>query len=220
MKRIRVLLFSKYAMVRSGMQRLFSSVQDIEVVAEVDNLRKAELALPKSKPDVILLETIEPPRSALAMVAEMIRISRKLPVVVVTVHDDGRVARAMLQAGVMGFVIKQSSDAELLLALRYAARRQKFLDPSLVDAVTLEVSNSSANDGRREGLSKREFEVLQGLVRGFTNPQIARDLDLSVKTIETYRSRIYQKLELHNRADLMRYAVSTGLISVNDPLAS
>jgi len=120
----------------------------------------------------------------------------------------------------MGFVVKQSSDAELLLALRYAARRQKFLDPSLVDAVTLEVTNSSVQDGRREGLSKREFEVLQGLVRGYTNPQIARDLDLSVKTIETYRSRIYQKLELHNRADLMRYAVSAGLISVNDPLAS
>ena len=210
-------MFCKYALTRAGFQRLLDASPDMEVVAETDSLKKTEQLVQKLRPDVILLECVDPVRAAIALVSELTSMSRKTPIVLVTVHDDPRFVRTMLRAGVMGFIVKHSSDAELLLAVRYASRRQKFLDPNLIDAATAEAAASHSRG--KQVLSKREIQVLRRLVQGYTNQQIAQELSLSVKTVETYRARIYQKLELHNRADLMRYAVAVGLISVNDQQA-
>ncbi len=215
MQKIRLLIFSKYPIVRSGLRHLLSSGQEIEVVGEAESLQKVEQTIQRLRPDVVLLETPEGSEPRISELTEKARHSRKPAFVVLTNQSNIHLVRTMLKAGVTGYVLKQSTEAELLSALRSAARGLKFLDPGLVDIVALEVPGWARR--RTDGghvLSKREFEVLTHLVQGETGPDIAQDLHVSVKTVETYRSRIYEKLDLHSRADLVRYATSIGLVSI------
>lgn len=124
----------------------------------------------------------------------------------------------MLRAGVTGYVLKRSSENELLLALRSAARGLKFLDSTLIGEIALEGAQQASPLEHKNQLSKRELQVLKRIVQGYTSQEITRQLELSTKTVETYRARIYEKLELRNRAELVRYAINFGLISVNETL--
>lgn len=215
MQKIRLLILSEYPIVRSALRHLLSSGQEIEVVGEADNQQTAEQAIHRLRPDVVLLETTEGSEPRIPELTEKARHSRKPAFVVLTNQSNVHLVRTMLKAGVTGYVLKRSTEAELLSAVRSAARGLKFLDPGLVDVVALEVPGWAVR--RAEGapvLSRREFEVLTHLVQGETGPDIARDLHVSVKTVETYRSRIYEKLDLHSRADLVRHAASIGLVSI------
>jgi DNA-binding NarL/FixJ family response regulator len=126
-------------------------------------------------------------------------------------HDDPAYLRTVLAAGASGYVVKTSADAELLTAIRAVARGRMFVDPELADE---EVAPPSANAGAAS-LSQREREVLEQLAKGYTNQEIADRIYLSVKTVETYRARIADKLGLRSRADIIRYAMETGILSAD-----
>ena len=215
MQKIRLLVFSKFQILRSALCQLLASAPDIEIVGQAETPEQAERAVRKLHPDVILVETVGASHPAIPKLAEKTVRIGKVALVVLTDDGNARVVRAMLRVGVSGYVLKQSSDSELLLAIRSAARGHKFLDATLIDEVVLEGGAPARRAHNKDLLSKREFEVLTWLVQGYTSSGIARELDLSVKTVETYRARIYEKLEVSDRAGLVQYAISMGLISVN-----
>jgi DNA-binding NarL/FixJ family response regulator len=209
---MRVLVLSKYAIVRSALRHMLSSSTDIEIVGEWDPSEKVLDKLNELGADVILLETVDASDSQVCRALETIS-QRGARVVVLAGQGDPHAIRAMMKAGVMGYVLKQSTDAELLVALRSAALGRKFLDSTLIDALAANVSAASPSMSQR--LSKRQAEVLRFFVQGYTSGEIAKRLAISVKTVETYRSRIYEKTGVHTRAGLMQYAVATGLISIH-----
>jgi DNA-binding NarL/FixJ family response regulator len=194
---------------------MLSSSTDIEIVGEWDPSEKVLDKLNELDTDVILLETVDASDPQVSRALETIS-RRGARVVVLAGQGDPHAIRAMMKAGVMGYVLKQSTDAELLVALRSAAAGRTFLDSTLIDALAANVSAASPSMSQR--LSKRQAEVLRFFVQGYTSGEIAKRLAISVKTVETYRSRIYEKTGVHTRAGLMKYAVATGLISMHGGL--
>ena len=220
MQKIRLLLISKYQIVRSALRHLLAPANDIEIVGETETPQQAEQAISKLHPRVVLVETVDANNPAIPKLAEKIgRSGSRISVVVLSNSGTARAVRAMLRAGVTSYLLKDSSEAELLLALRSAAHGRRFLDPALIDELAFEDVTHEAGRAGKHVLSKRELQVLKTLVQGYTSSEIAKQLRLSIKTVETYRSRIYLKLKVRSRSDLMRYAISAGLISVNEELA-
>lgn len=216
--KVRVLVLSKYPMIRKFLRTLISASADMEVVGEADSTLAAIQKYRQLHPDVVIGEADNDPTS----LHDAATFTGELPdarvVVLTTVTDPGFV-RSMLAAGITGYVLKQSNETEVISAIRYAYQRRKFLDPGLVDSlayVMIGGKKTGEQQPTRPVLSKREEEVLKALVQGYTNSEIAASLQLSTKTVETYRARIYSKLKIHSRADLFRYAVALGLISVHD----
>lgn len=216
--KIRVLVVSKYPMIRKFLRSVVNASPDMEVVGEADGTPSALQKYSHSRPDVVVGET-EGDSSSLRDAARFVEEIPDARVVVLTTVTDPGYIRSMLAAGITGYVLKQSTDAEMLSAIRYANQRRKFMDPTLVDSLAYLLvggKKSSKEHSSRPRLSKREEEVLTALVQGFTNAEIAGKLQLSTKTVETYRARIYSKLKIRGRADLFRYAVALGLISVHE----
>jgi len=211
--KVGVFLVSKYQIVLAALRYLLPSSPDIEIVGEAEGtLQIASDAIQKQKPNVVLLDMPEAGNSAIRLVTEIKNVAGSA-IVILGVDDSPRLVRAILMSGVKGYVLKRSSNDELTNALRSAACNRNFLDSRLIHAIALSRREPSVKP-RDEALSPRQLQVFKGLVEGYTNLDLARDLHLSVKTVETYRARIYEKLQLHNRADLVRYAVRTGAISV------
>lgn len=209
---MRVLVLSKYAIVRTALRHMLSSAADIEVVAEADLHADVHHILRTTRPDVVLIE-IEARDSAMAPVVQKIGHCEKVNLVVLAGEAEPGLVRAMLRSGVAAYVLKQSTDTELLVALRSAARGRRFLDSSLIDAITFNETTTSA--GETGKLSKRQSEVLNYLIQGYTSGETAGKLGVSTKTVETYRARIYDKLEVRSRSGLIQYAISTGMISIH-----
>ncbi len=219
MARTRLLIISKYGIMRTALRYFLSSMLDVDIAGEVDTLQKAEQLIPKLNPDAVLVETTASSSLSTAQLGERIKRLARVPIVILGTDESPRFVRAMFKAGVAGYVLKGSSDAELLSALRSVARGRKFLDSCLLEAVACERAARPRRTGRTDKLSKRELQVAMLLIQGYTSPQAASALHLSVKTIDTYRSRLYEKLELRDRADLVQYAVTSGLISVHKGLS-
>jgi DNA-binding NarL/FixJ family response regulator len=216
---MRLLVISKFAIVRSALGHLVGSSTDVEVVGEMEPSLSVVEAIRTRRPEVVLLETGDSSDPELAQLIEQIAGFAEVRLVVLAGRGDVRAIRSMLRAGVIGYVMTQSSDTELLQALRSAARGHRFLDSSLIHAIATEESGPGEEALSRDGLSKRQMQVLKYLVHGYTSGEIARKLDVSVKTVETYRSRIYEKLEVRSRADLVKYAITTGLISMHEGMS-
>jgi two-component system response regulator NreC len=142
-------------------------------------------------------------------------------VVVISSNENITYVRSMLTAGVLGYVLRKASDTELFLAIRNAYQGRRFIDPRLSDSLADVLLNKArANNRASEGrLSQRELQVLRAITRGFTSHEVAQQLQLSTKTVETYRSRIYDKLGLKTRADLVHYAIAVGLLETEEPMA-
>ena len=156
MQKIRLVLFSKYQIVRAALRHMLVAASDLEIVAEVENLNQAEQAVHKLHPDVVLVETIETTNPSIPKLAEKSTRNGKVSVVVLTNQGNPRLVRAMLRAGVAGYVLKHSSEAELLLAVRSAARGRKFLDASLIDQIAFEGAAAAGPAEGKHHLSRRE----------------------------------------------------------------
>ncbi len=210
---MRLLIISRFAIVRSALSSMFASAIDIEMICECDLSANIEGIVREQQAGVVLIETVEASDPEVARIIEDLG-QTGVPLVILAGRGDPRTIRAMMKAGVTGYVLKQSSDTELLVALRSAALGRKFLDSSLISALAVEdrprPTPSTANP-----LSKRQAEVLRYIIEGYTSSEIAQELHVSVKTVLTYRSRIYEKLEVHSRAGLVQYAIETGLISIH-----
>lgn len=217
MSRMRILLADDHAVLRAGLRMLVNAQPDMAVVGEAATGEEAVRLARELGPDVVLMDITMPGMGGIEATA---RIGRECPqsrVLVLTMHDDPAYLRSVLAAGGSGYVLKRAADTELLSAIRIAHRGEIFLAPSLAGDVVQEVLGRKA---RRAGaevpgdtLSEREREVLRLVAQGHTNQEVADRLHLSVKTIETYRSRLMEKLGFKSRADLVRYALSTGLLA-------
>jgi len=215
--KIRVLIADDHAILRSGLRLLVNSQADMEVVSEAPDGEQAVQAVRETSPDVALMDLTMPRTGGMRALQEIVRNCRKTRVLVLTMHDDPAYLRSVLAAGASGYVLKRSVDAELLAAIRAVYRGGTFVDPSLADVLVQDALAKKAAKAPRTRpvniLSDRELEVLKLVARGYGSQQIAKQILVSVKTVETYRSRLTQKLGLRTRSELVRFAVQMGLLT-------
>jgi two-component system response regulator NreC len=218
MSRIRILIVDDHAILRSGLKMLLSAQPDMEVVSEAaDGDRAVQEAL-HTRPDVALMDLTMPGSGGLAAVKAIVRDCPDTRVLVLSMHDDPAYLRSVLAAGASGYVLKRSVDVELLTALRSVHRGGLFVDPSLAHVFVRDVLNKKHHGGDTNALavlSTRECQVLRLVAAGHGSTDIARHLRISVKTVETYRARIAEKLDLHTRHEIVRFAVCMGLLTAD-----
>ena len=221
MDKLRLLLVSDYRLSRTALRQMLVSVSDFEVVAETDTPGQAKDIAQRTGANVIILEITIPGPHGLRTAAQMAEQVPGARVVVISSNENLTSVRSMLTAGVLGYVLRKASDTELFLAIRSASQGRRFIDPRLSDSLAdVLLSRTSSNSRATEGrLSNRELQVLRAITRGFTSQEVAQQLQLSTKTVETYRSRIYDKLGLKTRADLVHYAIAVGLLEMEEPMA-
>lgn len=213
--KIRVLLADDHAIVREGIKRILAEEPDIEVVGEAgDGLQAVEMAK-KLKPDVAILDITMP---ALNGIEATRQIRSSLPnthTLTLTMHEDDTYVFQLLKAGAAGYVLKRAAATDLVQAVRAAQRGEAFLYPSVAKAVVADyLKRLNEGEGKEmyDGLTEREKEILTLVADGATNQEIARKLFISIKTVQTHRAHIMEKLDLHDRTKLVRYAIRKGLI--------
>jgi len=216
-RKIRVLLADDHAILRSGLKALLGLEADMEVVGEAANGREAVLQATSLKPDVIVMDISMPEMDGLKAAEEIHNLGLTSRVVILTVHADEDYLFQTLRVGASGYVLKSSADVELIDAIRTAQRGEVFLYPSAVKKLLREYLRGSGDPREtRDVLTNREREVLKLTAEGFTNNEIAEQLVISPKTVDTYRQRIMEKLNLHHRSELVRYALKKGLLVPHD----
>jgi two-component system, NarL family, response regulator NreC len=215
MTKIRLLIVDDHAILRSGLKMLVNSQPDMEVVGEADTARGAFEQIAAEKPDVVILDITMPEMSGLKALEKIRVMAPESRVLVLTMHDDPAYLRSVLAAGGAGYVVKRSADSELLSAIRAVRRGKIFIDRTLGDEIVHDLLGSRSVEASNilTLLSKREREVLELLAQGCTNRQVADVLNLSVKTAETYRARVYQKLGFRDRASLIRFCVENEILT-------
>ena len=218
MSKIRVLIADDHAILRSGLRLLIGSQPDMEVVGEATDGADAVRKAAELRPDVLTLDLDMPGGSGIQAIGQVRQACPRVRVLVLTMHADAAYFRTALAAGASGYVTKSAADVELLTAIRAVHQGRIFADIKLTESgVHTALSGGGAaavpKGGRPSPLSQREQEVLKLLAMGYTNQQAADRLYVSVKTVETYRARVVEKLGLRTRADLVRYAIETGLVA-------
>ncbi len=216
-RKIRVMIADDHAILRAGVRMLVNAQADMEVVSEASDGEKAVETARETRPDVALLDLTMPRVGGMKALQEMARSCRETRVLVLTMHDDPAYLRSALAAGASGYLLKRAVDAELLAAIRAVHRGGTFVDPRLASVLVQDVlAKSGAKVGPTQPvniLSDREMQVLRLVARGYTSAQIAKQIFVGVKTVETYRSRFAEKLGLRTRSDVIRFAVQMGLLT-------
>lgn len=208
---IRVLVVDDHPVVRSGLRLLLDQEDDLEVVAEAGTADEGVRAARLEKPDVILLDVVMPDRSGLDAVAEIVEASKGGKVLVLSMQDDPSYVREAFAGGASGYLLKEAADVDVVQAIREVARGGRYVHPTL-GARLAQAEVEAARRAAEDPLSDREREVLHLLALGYTNQEIAKQLYISVRTAETHRAHITQKLGLGTRAELVRYALANGLL--------
>jgi two-component system response regulator NreC len=212
MEKIRVLLADDHAILRAGLKMFINAQEDMLCVGDAGNGRSAlEIAL-QQKPDVILLDLNMPELNGLEALPQFRAQLPETRILILTMYTDETHFRKALAAGAAGYVLKKAADQELLSAIRAAMRGDVYIHPGMTKSLLNQMlpEGEAAALPSEEILSIREREVIHGVAQGHTNQEIADRLSLSIKTVETYRGRAMNKLNLKNRADLVRYALKQG----------
>ncbi len=204
---LRVLICDDHTLVRAGLRRLLESFADIEVVAEASSADEAVLRTREALPHIVLLDLSMPGRSGFDALAELRRTAPDSAVVIMSMHDDALHVREALARGAMGFVVKEAAPAELEIAIRAAAAGRTYLSPQVSAPQLQGYRNGARGEGNPDALPRRQREILQALGAGRTTKQIAGDLGISVKTVETHRARIMEALGCRNAGELLRVAL-------------
>ena len=207
---LRVVIADDHSLLRRGLRQLLED-EGVEVVAEAGDVDTARRYVRGHHPNVLVLDLNMPGSSSLESIPVIRSESPLTQIVVLTMQDEPAYARQALSAGALGYVLKESADSELVEAVRAAAAGQSYLNPRLGAKVAAEPP-----PGPPDGLSEREVEVLRMIAFGHTNAQIAEKLFLLVRTVETHRAHIQQKLRLSDRSELVRYALEHRLVSTSD----
>jgi two-component system response regulator NreC len=216
--RIRLLLADDHAVLRSGLRMLLDVQPDMEVVGEAANGVEAVREALASRPDVVLMDVAMSGEGGLEATRRIKQRAPEIKVLVLSMYDDESYLRRALEAGASGYALKRAADTDLLSAIRAVARDEVYLHPALTRVLITDLlghgpSTSGAARGDEPHLSEREIEVLRLVALGHTNQEIADSLYLSVKTVESYKGRLMEKLGLRGRAALVRYAVEAGLLA-------
>jgi len=220
-RKIRVMIADDHAILRAGLTMLVNSQADMEVVAEAADGERAVQAAREARPDVALLDLTMPRVGGMEALREIARHCRNTRVLVLTMHDDPAYLRSTLAAGASGYLLKRAVDTELLAAIRAVDRGGTYLDARLADVLVQDVlKKTRTRAGSRQPvhlLSDREQQVLKLVALGYTSAQIAGRIHVGVKTVETYRSRVAEKLGLRTRRDVVRFAMAMGLMTSDTP---
>ena len=212
---IRLLIIDDHQLVRSGLRRLLENEDDITVEDEAGTAYDAVRLARLHKPDVVLLDVVMPGGSGLDAIPEIREAAPDARILALSMQDDPSYVRQAFATGASGYVLKEAADDELLAAVREVAEGGRYVDPHL-GARLAAADAAAAAETADDPLSDREREVLRLLALGHTNQEIAQMLYLSVRTAETHRARIMQKLRLTTRAELVRYAIDHGLLAEDD----
>jgi two-component system response regulator NreC len=206
-----IVIADDHTVVRQGLRLLVDNEEGLQVIAEAGTVPDAERMVRAHRPTVLVLDLNMPGGSSLEAIP---RLREQMPgtaIVVLTMQDDPAFARQALQAGALGFVLKEAADEELLQAIRLAAAGDTYLNPRLGARMA---AAPPEPEGPPDDLSERELEVLRLIALGHTNSEIAEQLYLSTRTVETHRAHIQQKIRRTTRAELVRYALEHGLVDV------
>ncbi len=217
MGKIQVLIADDHSIVRAGIRSLLEGYADIEVVGEASSGWEAIELATRLKPDVILMDIAMGDLSGLEATQEIKERVPHINVLALTMHDREEYFFAMLKAGALGYVLKESGPDELMAAIRAVYYGQAFLSPSVTKAVLEDylAQHPNQTQSRYDSLTLREKEVLRLIAEGKTTREIANMLHLSIKTVEKHRVKLMRKLELDNIAELIKYAIRKGLTEVN-----
>lgn len=208
---IRIVLADDHQVVRRGLELLLDAEQDFEVVASVGDVEAAIRTTRGYKPDVLVLDLNMPGGSSLDAIPAILAASPATGIAVLTMQDEPAFARQALGAGAKAYVLKEAADDELVTAVRRTAAGETYLNPALGARMAAEPATPA---GPPDDLSEREVEVLRMIALGHTNAEIAEQLYLSIRTVESHRAHIQQKLRRSSRADLVRYALDHGLVEL------
>ena len=208
---IRVLIVDDHAVVRSGLKLLLEAEKGIDPVGEAGSARDAVFQARAVKPDVILLDLVMPERTGLDVLPQLKHENPETKVLVLSMQDEPRYVREAFAAGASGYVLKEAADTEVVAAVREVAAGGRYVNPEL-GARLVAADAEAARLKDEDPLSDREREVLRLLALGHTNQEIAKELYISVRTAETHRAHIMQKLRLSSRAELVRYALREGVL--------
>jgi len=210
---IRVMIVDDHAILRSGVRMLLETQDDIEVVGEAEDSETAVERAGELAPDVVLLDISMPGGSGIQAIDRLREVSPVSRIIILTMHDDQAYLRSALASGAAGYMVKTGADSELLNAIRTVHRGRTFVDVSLGEgAIPPGAVEPRAEGAAAATLSSRERQVLELVAYGHTHKEIAERLEVSVKSVETYRSRVADKLGLRSRAELVRYALDHGLL--------
>ena len=205
---IKVVIADNHVIFRQGLLKLLQAAQDITVVGEAGNGHETLKLIAKEKPDLAILDISMPGLDGFEIYEKMKSNGIETKVIFLTVHNDTLTAKKAIQSNISGYVLKDNAFEDLLYAIRAVASGGKFISPSISDKIL----NFSEKESGNRILTGRESEVLRLIASGLTNKQIANKLFISIKTVDTHRTNIMQKLDVHTTADLVRYAIKTGLL--------
>jgi two-component system, NarL family, response regulator NreC len=208
---VRVLIVDDHAVVRAGLRLLLEAEDGLEPVGEAGSARDAVFQARATTPDVILLDVVMPDQSGLDVLPMLLHEHPEAKVLILSMQDDPQYVKQAFAAGASGYVLKEAADTEVVAAIREVAAGGRYVHPEL-GARLVTAETEAARRADEDPLSDREREVLRLLALGHTNQEIASQLYISVRTAETHRAHIMQKLRLSSRAELVRYALDQGLL--------
>ena len=210
---IRTLIADDHALVRAGIRALVEKIEGVSVVAEAGKGSEAIQLITQLKPDLVLLDITMPEGNGFDVLLHVQQYFPEIRVIVLTVHEAGEYAIRALREGAAGFLPKSAASVELEQAIQTVIRGERYISPETSRKTMMEYGKGTKRD-QLEGLSRRQREVLRLIAEGQTTKQIAQTLEISVKTVESHRSQLMEKLDIHDVAGLVRYAIIVGLIDV------
>jgi DNA-binding NarL/FixJ family response regulator len=216
MEKIRVLLVDDHTILREGIRSLLERQTDIEVIAEADNGRQAIDLVRQFKPDVVLMDIAMPLLNGIHATEQIRRQTRCTNILILTQHENEEYIRRALSAGASGYLLKDTDSDELVSAIRSVHKGESILSPAVTRLVIedyLRWGDIRTQD-TNNGLTPRENEVLQLIAEGNTNKQIAEILCISIKTVQSHRSNLMNKLDLHDKSELIKYAIQKKIIEI------
>jgi len=209
---IKVLLADDHSIVRAGLRRLVEESDDMEVVAEAADGKDAIQKVHKYSPDVAVIDISMPGMDGLEVVSQLRSFYPKLPMIILTMYEEEQYVVRAIEAGAMGYITKRSAPEQLLKAIRKVHAGFRYLTAEAAELLALRVARGADSRSPLDNLSMRELQVLKRLAMGHTNREIAESYYISIKTVDTYRSRLLKKLNLRNNAELSRFAIQNQLI--------
>lgn len=214
---IRIILADDHTLIRSGIRSLLDGLENIEVVAEASNGLDAIALVEKHRPDLALLDIAMPGMNGLEAADRIAALRLDTKVVILSMHQDEEYVKRALKSGASGYLLKDAGIEELEIAIRAVARGESFLSPAASKHLIADFRKRSEAESRiDEILSPRQIEVLRMIAEGENTKSIARKLEISVKTVESHRAQLMNKLEIHDVAGLVRHAIKIGLVDQSD----
>ena len=211
----KVLLAEDHLLVRAGIRLVIEEMPDFEVIAEADDGHEAiELAI-KSQPDIVVMDIAMPRLNGLEATERILRDCPNIKIVILSMYANEQYVRKAFQVGASAYLLKKSAVAELQLAFKAIIHGERYLSPPIASLLVNEFLNyktSDENTSTADVLTSREREIMQLIAEGYSNQEIAEQLNLSVHTVRTHRGNLMQKLDLHNQTDVVRYAIQSGII--------